>query len=246
MTTIFPAAFIPVIIMGVVLEIGKISAVLFLHRNWKSAPLLIRSYLIISIFVLMFINSIGIFGFLSKAHIQQEVINNTEISQTVVIQSKLDNEQSTIKDINSQIAQIDNALTKLTDQGKAYTSLAQAAAQRKQRDALVAQKTEHLKVMEDLTIQKVAADNNNAKVSAEFGPLLYIANAFYGDASKAQLEATVRYIISVLVFVFDPLALVLLVASQYAFQNRKKKTLTGPNEENTLKIENEVMNFWKE
>jgi len=245
MTTIFPAAFIPVIVMGVVLEIGKISAVLFLHRSWKNAPLLIRSYLMISIFVLMFINSIGIFGFLSKAHIQQEVINNTEISQTVVIQSKLDNEQSIIKDINNQIVQIDNALTKLTDQGKAATSLAQGNAQRKIRDTLETQKNQHLKAVEDLTTQKVMVDNNNSKVTAEFGPLLYIADAFYGVATKEQLEATVRYIISILVFVFDPLALVLLVASQYAFQNRKKK-LTGPNEGNTLKIENEVMNFWKE
>jgi len=228
--------------MGCVLEVGKISAVVFLHKNWSNSPFLIRSYLIIAIFVLMLINSIGIFGFLSKAHIEQEVLNNSQITQTEIIQSKLDNEKTVLADINSQIVQIDNAITKLTEQGKANSSLAQGNAQRKERDKLVDQKNQHLKVIQDLTQEKINADDNNARVSADFGPLLYIANIFYGAASKAQLEATVRWIISILVFVFDPLALVLLVASQYSFRNRKKP-LTDPRDNNTLNIDDDVMKF---
>jgi len=179
---------------------------------------------------------------LSKAHIEQEVLNNNQISQTEIIQSKLDNEKSVVADINNQIVQIDNAITKLTEQGKANSSLAQGNAQRKERDKLEDQKNQHLKTIQDLTTEKINADNNNARISADFGPLLYIANIFYGAASKAQLEVTVRWIISILVFVFDPLALVLLVASQYSFRNRKK-SLTDPRENNTLNIDDDVMKF---
>ncbi len=238
MTTIFPAAVIPVIIMGIVLEFGKIGSVLFLHRHWQYSPKLIKTYLIISIFVLMLINSMGIFGYLSRAHIEQDIINNTQSSQIEIVQSKLDNENSQLKDVNNQIVQIDTALTKLTEQGKAQTSLRQADAQRKERNKLVVEKTEHLKVIEDLTKEKINEDNENAKVSANFGPLLYITDAIYGSSTKLQLESTVRWIICILVFVFDPLALTLLIASQYAWNNRNK--LTELKEDNIMKIDERI------
>lgn len=243
MTAIFPAAFIPVIIMGIVLEMGKISSVIFLHKNWKTAPILIRSYLIVAVFILMFINSVGIFGYLSKAHISQEILNNAEISQTEIIQSKLDNEKSIIKDLDNQITQIDNAISKLTDQGKANTSLAQANAQRKNRDNLTSQKNSHLKIIETLTKEKIDAENNNAKVASDFGPLLYITDFYFGgNSTKLQLESTVRFIILVLVMVFDPLALVLLIASQNAFAQRKKP-LTRPSDDDIFKFDDQVLKF---
>ena len=183
----------------------------------------------------MFINCIGIFGYLSRAHIQQEIINSTQTTQVEITQTKLENEKSTIADIDTQIKQIDGALSKLTDQGKAGTSLAQAGAQRKQRQSLVDQKIQHQKVMEDLTKEKINADNANSKVNADFGPLLYIADLYYGKANQQELESTVRWIITILVFVFDPLALVLLVASQYAFQQRKKG-LTAPTDSDNVML----------
>jgi len=213
--------------MGIVLEAGKLTSVIFLHKNWEIAPFLIKSYLVMAIFILMFVNSLGSFGLLSKAHIEQEIKNNSEMSQTEIIQSKLDNENSIVKDINNQIVQIDNALTKLTEQGKVQTSIAQGNAQRKVRDTLSAEKNKHLEIIQKLTEDKINADNNNAKVASDFGPLVYIADAFYGQASKTQLENTVRWIISIIVIVFDPLALVLLIASQFSFKNHKKP-LTPP------------------
>jgi hypothetical protein len=226
--------------MGVVLEMGKISSVIFLHKNWNITPFLIRSYLVSAICILMFINSLGIFGLLSKAHIQQEILNNAEMSQTEIVQSKLDNENSIISDINNQIVQIDNALTKLTEQGKVQTSLAQGNAQRKLRDTLSADKNKHLEIVQKLTEEKIEADNNNAKIASDFGPLVYIADAFYGQASKLQLENTVRWIIIIICFVFDPLALVLLIASQFSF-NLSKKILTKPSTNDTFSFdENEA------
>ena len=239
MTSIFPSVFYPIIIMCIAFELCKLSSVLFLHKYWKS-PKLIKTYLIISIFLLMLINSMGIFGYLSSAHINQTIINQSQTSQIELVQSKLENEQSELKDVNNQLEQIDNAINKLTDQGKAQTSLTQANGQRKQRDKLQTEKLQHIKAIEDLTREKINEDNNNAKITANFGPLVYIADALYGGSSKQQLESTVRYIITILVFVFDPLALVLLVASQYAFQNRKK--LTSMEEDNIMMMDNNLLN----
>lgn len=239
MTTIFPSAVIPVIIMGIVLELGKLSSVAFLHRYWTNISFLIKTYLIIAVITLMLINIMGGFGYLSKAHIEQEIINQSQTSQVEIVNSKLDNEKSVVKDLDNQIAQIDNALTKLTEQGKAQTSLSQGVQQRKQRDALVAQKNDHLKVLQDLTTQKITEDANNKKIQAEFGPLAYIADAFYGKATDAQLEITVRWIITIIMCVFDPLALVLLIASQHAFSMRKIP-LTEPKENDTLKISDDI------
>ena len=239
MTAIFPAAIIPVIIMGIVFEFGKISSVIFLHKNWNNAPFLIKSYLVSAICILMLINSLGIFGLLSKAHIQQEVLNNSQMSQTEIIQSKLDNETSIIKDISNQISQIDDALSKLTSQGNARTSLYEARIQRKTRDNLETEKNQHLESLQKLTEQKIEADNNNAKIASDFGPLLYIADAFYGQASKSQLESTVRWIITIIVIVFDPLALVLLIASQFSF-NQIKKPFTFPSKNDTFNFDEKI------
>lgn len=173
----------------------------------------------------MLINSMGIFGFLSKAHIDQEVVNTNQSSQTELVLSKIENEKYTITDIEKQISQIDANIDKLTSTGKAQTSITQANAQRKIRDGLVAQKQTHVASMEDLNRERLTEEAANKKLEADFGPLKYIADVFYGKPNSDQLETIVRWIITVLVTVFDPLALVLLVSSQYMLMNRKKKTV---------------------
>jgi hypothetical protein len=181
-----------------------------------------------AVFVLVLINSMGIFGFLSKAHIEQEVINSSQASLTEIVTSKIDNENAQIKDLQRQIDQLDNSLQKLTEQGKAQTAISQANATRKSRDGLEHDKEGHLQKLQDLTAEKITADAANSKLKAEFGPLQYIADFVYGNPTPAQLENTVRWIISTLVFVFDPLAIVLLVSAQFSFMNRKKKELKLP------------------
>jgi len=241
LTSIFPAAAISVIVMGIVFEIAKIASISFLHWHWKISPILIRSYLFVAIFILMFINSMGSFGYLSKAHIEQEVLNNSQTTQVEIVISKIDNEKSTIADIDKQIAQIDNALDKLTSSGRASTSLQQAQIQRKTRDTLVKQKTDHMTSLEDLNTQKINADASNAKVAADFGPLKYIADAIYGNPTPAQLENVVRWIIIIIIIVSDPLAVCLLVAAQFAWSNRRKG-LTYTSLPDMLEIDNDKIN----
>ena len=89
LTAIFAAAFLPIILMGGVLEVGKILTTVWLHQNWHRAPLIMRSYLTVAVIVLMFITSMGVFGFLSKSHIQQSSVGTEQLAQAQVVDQKM-------------------------------------------------------------------------------------------------------------------------------------------------------------
>ena len=156
LTAIFSGAFWSIVIMGSVLEVGKLVSVSWLYNNWKYTPFLIKTYLVSAIMVLMLITSMGIFGFLSKAHIEQEVAMNTGVADQIQI---LDNEikfiEDAIQDIDKQVSQIDAAITKLTDRGQAQTSLNSADRQRKNRDALISKKKEEINKIVEVKKQKI-------------------------------------------------------------------------------------------
>jgi hypothetical protein len=223
--------------MGVVLEIGKLASVTYLHMI-RNGPKLVKSYLIAAVFTLMLVNSLGIFGYLSKAHIEQEVLNTTKSSSIELVMAKIDNEKSVIVDLDKQIAQIDNAIDKLTSQGKAQTSLQQSQVQRKQREKLFSEKLSHQEELGKLQTQKIAQDNENKKLEADFGPLKYLADFIYGTANMVQLDVVVRWIIITLVMVFDPLALVLLNAALYTFSHyRERRKSTKPSSADMMVME---------
>ena len=96
LTAIFAAAFLPIVLMGSVLEVGKLLATVWLHQNWKRAPGAIKYYLTTAVVVLMFITSMGVFGFLSKSHIEQSAIGGEQLAQMEVIDEKLVNIDSKI------------------------------------------------------------------------------------------------------------------------------------------------------
>jgi len=89
LTAIFAAAFLPIILMGSVLEIGKLLATVWLHQNWKRAPRVIKLYLTTAVIILMFITSMGVFGFLSKSHIEQSSIGKEQLAQATVVDEKM-------------------------------------------------------------------------------------------------------------------------------------------------------------
>ena len=96
LTAIFAAAFLPIILMGGVLEVGKILTTVWLHQNWHRAPLIMRSYLTVAVIVLMFITSMGVFGFLSKSHIQQSSVGTEQLAQAQVVNEKMDRSEAKI------------------------------------------------------------------------------------------------------------------------------------------------------
>ena len=240
LTAIFAAAYYPIIIMGGVLELGKLVTTSWLYRNWDTCPLLLKSYLTSAVIILMFISSMGIFGFLSKAHIEQTLnINTGSADQVIIIENKLEAAKSSVIDLDKQIAQIDAAISKMTDKGQATNSLKAADQQRKTRDSLVKRKDEYVRNISDLTVQKVSLTSGIKKLEAEVGPLKYIAELVYSSTGADQLERAVRMVILLLVAVFDPLAVLLLIAANHGMG--QIKSLTNPKESSILTIDDGVL-----
>jgi archaellum component FlaC len=240
LTAIFSAAYYPVIIMGVALEFSKLVTASWLYRNWKKTPFLLKSYLSFAVVILMFISSMGIFGFLSKSHIEQQInISTGQADQVAVIENKIEYVKTSIADVDKQVTQIDNALSKMTDRGQAASSLQAADKQRKTRTDLIKKRDDYVKDLSELMSQRISLTSGIKKLEAEVGPLKYIAEMAYSSTSTDQLDRAVRMVILLLVAVFDPLAVLLLLAAN---QGLSKNELTNLTERDSiLRIDNTVL-----
>lgn len=224
LTAIFAAAFWPVVIMGTALEVGKVVTASWLYRNWDIAPKVVKYYLTTAVIILMFITSMGIFGFLSKAHIEQTAgaADNTIAIQQ--IDSRIERENKKISDSETVIQQLDNAIKVLQDakrlKGK-DGAIALREKQKPERDSLQTNITEAMNEIDKLQDEKTKLSVEQAKLEAEVGPLKYIAELIYSNADKNQLESAVRWVIIILVLVFDPLAVLLLIAANIGLQNKQ-------------------------
>lgn len=226
LAAIFSSAQVPVIIMGSVLELAKVVTASWLYRNWRDTPRMIRYYLAASVAVLMFITSMGIFGFLSRAHIEQQIALSSGSGQQVeIIDNKILFEEEQIKDLDTQITQIDNAIKSLTEKGQAKSSLRAAEQQRKNRDELTKRKSDHLSTIASLKNEKVKVEGEVRKLEAEVGPLKYIAELVYENADTNQLEKAVRWVIILIILVFDPLAVLLLIAANNGLMRNKEQEI---------------------
>jgi hypothetical protein len=215
LAAIFAAAAIPVIIMGGVLETGKLVAVTYLHRFWDEAPKLLRAYLVFAVAFLMFITSMGIFGFLSKAHIEQGITGGDNSVQITRLDSRIGREQRAIRDAEQVIGQLDQAVQVLIDNDRirgSSGSISTRANQKPERDqlALVIRNAET--AIDSLEEEKLVLSKDQILIEAEVGPIKYIAELIYGETSRTVLEDAVRWVIILLVIVFDPLAVALLIA----------------------------------
>ena len=104
LVAIFAAASIPIIIMGGALEVGKLVAAVWLHRYWSRAAWWLRLYLSVAVLVLMFITSMGIFGFLSKAHIEQTAAANEQVATLARFDEEILREREVIERAEARIA----------------------------------------------------------------------------------------------------------------------------------------------
>lgn len=384
LVTIFSAAAIPIMIMGSVLEIGKLVTAVWLHRHWHETVWWLKTYLSVAVVVLMFITSMGIFGFLSRAHIEQTanaaeslqliVRIDSEIeresqsivqaesivqaaqgqsqTQEAVIQAQIDREQERINNaygriqpaIDEQLAVISSAeqavetrttlfLDQITEIDQSLTDLqsalstndirrvqgiigerqdgafgpATSAAVQNYRDTLSARRNELINRVESVRNQpNIAVDTGRSEIArlrsiaeqeiadsntlisrlrsqlgidnteqiktiadqqqkvinsarakienlheqkfqleieyrlieAEVGPIKYIAEFVYDSADADLLEAAVRWVIVIIIFVFDPLAVLLLIASQYTFESYRREKRESANKETPNEIAN--------
>ena len=228
LTTIFSAAVIPIIIMGVVLEIGKLVAASWVYTHWKDTGILLRTYLVSAIVILMIITSMGIYGFLSKSHIDAG-INTSEISVKIErIDNRIKSEQRQIDRAEKNIQEMDITLDK-TDYGFFDDSRLQErkkqSADREQLNDIITKAENNIDKLLD---KKSEYELEVKNFEVEVGPIKYIAALIYGDEAKNYLDNTVRYVILLLIFVFDPLAVLLLISANMSY--RKESGLYPPEE----------------
>jgi hypothetical protein len=240
LTAIFAAAVVPIIIMGAVLEVGKIAATVWLHKFWHRANIQFKLYLVPAILVLMLITSMGIFGFLSKAHMDQNITVGDSAAQVQILDEKIKTEQDNItaskQALKQMDAQVDQMLGRTTDDRGANRAVQIRKNQAKERKSLQADITAAQKTISQLQAERAPIAAESRKIEAEVGPIKYIAALIYGDNPNADLlERAVRWVIILLVFVFDPLALILILAAEqtliWARDDKKKKDLEDKQRE---------------
>ena len=223
LVSIFAAAVVPIIVMGVALEISKLIATIWLKINWTRAPVFIRYYLLGAIAVLMVITSMGIFGFLSKAHSDQSLVSGDVQSRIAVYDEKIktakDNIEANRKALRQMDEAVDQVMGRSSDEKGADKAVAIRRAQQKERARLQSEIASEQKTIASLSEERAPIAAEVRKVEAEVGPIKYIAAFIYGSNPDANiLEKAVTWVIIIIVIVFDPLAVILLLASQYSFQ----------------------------
>ena len=226
---IFAAAVIPIIIMGTVLEISKLVATVWLKQNWKIAPWPIRIYLLVAIIVIMLITSMGIFGLLSKAHSDQSLVSGDVLAKIAIYDEKIkvakDNIEANRKALKQMDEAVDQTMARSTTETGAERAVQVRRAQAKERARLLNEIQSEQKTITKLNEERAPIAAEVRKVEAEVGPIKYIAALIYGDNPDTNLlERAVRWVIILIVVVFDPLAIVLLLASQLSFQSLREKS----------------------
>ena len=234
LVAIFSAAVIPIIVMGVALEVSKLAGTVWLKQNWTRAPYFIRAYLLAAIAILMLITSMGIFGFLSKAHSDQSLVSGDVQSRIAIYDEKIKTSKDNIEANRKALRQMDEAVDQVMgrsqDEKGADKAVQLRRSQQKERVRLQSEIAAEQKNVAAISEERAPIAAEVRKVEAEVGPIKYIASFIYGDNPDANvLEKAVTWVIIIIVIVFDPLAVILLLASQYSFQwFRKQEEETPP------------------
>jgi hypothetical protein len=234
LAAIFAAATIPIYIMGGSLEVAKIVCASWLKANWSRVPLLMKWYMTTAVVVLMIITSMGIFGFLSKAHSDQNLVSGEVLSKIAIYDEKIktakDNIDANRKALKQMDEAVDQVMGRSQDEKGADKAVGLRRAQQKERTRLQSEIQAEQKAIASLTEERAPIAADVRQVEAKVGPVKYIAALIYGDNPDANiLEKAVTWVIIVIVSVFDPLAIIMLLAAQMTFQwLRQEKAQLAP------------------
>lgn len=226
LATIFSGAYWSVIVMASTLELSKVVAASWIYRSWQIAPLLIRAYMTSAIIVLVMITSMGIFGYLSKAHIDQTLLggggNEIKIEN---LERQIKRQQGIITDAETVLNQLDQAVATLIQYDRIRGpegSIAVRESQKEERQNLNNTINTAFQRIDGLQSELIPLQQDRLSLEAEVGPLKYIAEAVYGEQAENYFDVAVRWIILLLVCVFDPLAIVLILAGNTGLTQKKK------------------------
>ena len=232
---IFAAAALPIAIMGGTLEVAKLVVASWMYHNWKEIPKLLKTYFCIALVVLMTLTSMGIFGFLSKAHLDQAVPTGDVQAKVSLLEEKINQEKEIINESRKTLNQLDQQVNEIINRTASATdtkAIERSISTRKR------QATERKQIFNTISAaqaniakyneEKAPLSSEIRKIEAEVGPIKYIAALIYGDQiDQSLLEKAVRIVILMIVSVFDPLAVLMLVAANWTLKHRKEEEPEG-------------------
>jgi len=239
LTAIFAAAVIPIIVMGSILELAKVVVTLWLHKYWSRARWLMKLYLVPAVLMLMLITSMGIFGFLSKAHSDQSLVSGDVAAKIAVYDEKIKVSKENIDANRRALRQMDEAVDQVmgrsSDEKGAEKAVNIRRSQQKERARLQAEIQADQKAIGQFNEERAPIAAEVRKVEAEVGPIKYIAALIYGDNLDTNvLERAVRWVIILLVCVFDPLAIMLLLAASESLKWAREKARDDEEKQDIL------------
>ena len=227
LVAIFSSQVIGSIIMGAALGIGKLVAASWVYRNWNTAPKILLAYFTGAVVILSFITSMGIFGYLSKAHLDQSVVIGESASKLSIYDEKIKTEKENIEANRKALKQmdesVDQVLGRSTDEKGADKAVAIRRSQQKERVRLQNEILQSQKSIAELNDARAPIAAETRKIEAEVGPIKYVAELVYGDSSEEVIGKAVRLMIILIIFVFDPLAILLLIAANMEMKKQKDK-----------------------
>ena len=210
LATIFAGSFWPVVVMAGALEIGKLVTAAFLHIRWSDINRLMRWYLSTSVVVLMLITSLGIFGFLAKANIEQTLQGDGTSLELSIIDKRLDAKNAELNRIEERLANLDNIIATARPQDRNYIDRRQRDERAEIADDIDIVVAEIVELNED----KLPLQREQLVQTGEIGPILYVAEMIYGEnVAEDKIDNAARILIMFIIFVFDPLAVLLLISS---------------------------------
>ena len=233
--TIFSGAVVGIAIMATVLEIGKLVSAAWLHYEWDRINNLVRGYFTAAVIVLMLITSMGIFGFLSKAHIDSALTGDTYSLEASIIDTRIAAEQSKLKAAQDRIEGLDYVLQTSQPKDRNYVN----GRQTEERNNLAITIDNAVVNIVKYNEQKLPIQRLQLEQESELGPIKYIADMIYGSDAKEFYDNAVRWVILIIIFVFDPLAIMLLIVSTAAFK-RDRETPAKPLIDNSQVMNMEI------
>ena len=243
---IFPAAPYTIIAMGSALEAAKLVIASWLYRSWAEAPLLLKTYFSVALLILMFLTSMSIFGFLSKAHMDSAVVTGDSVAALSIVDERIATQKENIKQARSALTQMDSQVNELLARSADDKGAAKAVTIRKQ------QKSEREALQKEIQVAQTEVTNLQTEraplatkvrvVEAEVGPIKYIAQLMYGDkVTDDILDKAVRIVILMIVSVFDVLAVLMLIAANWNLKhNTRKKTVITKHHIETVEDTTEI------
>jgi hypothetical protein len=217
LVTIFSSASIASVIMGGSLEAAKLVAASWLYRNWQEAPKFLKYYFTTAVIILSIITSMGIFGYLSKAHLDQSVVIGESTSKLSIYDEKIKTEKENIEINRKALKQMDDSVDQVlgrsTDEKGADKAVAIRRSQQKERVRLQNEILQSQKSIAELNDARAPIAAETRKIEAEVGPIKYVAELIYGESNEEVISKAVRLMIILIIFVFDPLAILLLIAA---------------------------------